>query len=86
MQFVPGAFQIVALLASCGRWGHRPRLPPRLVSPPTGDNLKLHPLFRNIKLVRNYGFKKSEIRIIETIIEENKEVIVERWVEFFNNK
>ncbi len=34
-------------------------------------------------LVENFGFKKNELRLIESIIEENKEIIAERWKEFF---
>jgi hypothetical protein len=37
----------------------------------------------DIVLVQNDGFKKSELKIIEGIIEENKEIIIERWNEFF---
>lgn len=36
-----------------------------------------------LQLVYNYGFKKREIALIESIIEENKEVIVERWKAHF---
>jgi len=36
-----------------------------------------------LKLVENFGFKSNELRMIESIIEENKEVIVERWNEYF---
>ena len=37
-----------------------------------------------IELVFNHGFKKQEIALIESIIEENTEVIIERWKVFFN--
>lgn len=36
-----------------------------------------------LELVENYGFKKNELRMIESIIEENKEIIIERWNEYF---
>lgn len=39
----------------------------------------------NLELVENYGFKKNELKMIESIIEENKEIIVERWHEHFKN-
>jgi len=34
--------------------------------------------------VYNHGYKKHEISIIEGIIEENVEVIIDRWNSFFN--
>lgn len=37
-------------------------------------------------LVENHGFKNSELRMIESILEENKEIIIERWKEYFKNK
>ncbi len=36
-----------------------------------------------LELVENFGFKKNELRMIESIIEENKEIIIERWNEYF---
>ncbi len=38
----------------------------------------------SLNLVENFGFKKNELRMIESLIEENKEIIVERWNEHFN--
>lgn len=38
------------------------------------------------ELVYNHGFKKNELRMIESIIEENQEVIELRWKENFENK
>ena len=32
-----------------------------------------------IEQIYNHGFKKQQIAIIESIIEENEEVITERW-------
>ena len=37
----------------------------------------------NVELIDNYGFKKNELRLIESLIEENKEVIIARWKEYF---
>lgn len=37
-----------------------------------------------VKLIRKSGFKKPELKIIEEIIEENVEIIIARWVAFFN--
>lgn len=38
-----------------------------------------------VVLVKNSGFKKAELKMIESIIEENKEIIIERWNEWFKN-
>lgn len=37
-----------------------------------------------VELVENHGFKKNELRLIESLIEENREIIIDRWKEFFN--
>lgn len=37
-----------------------------------------------VELVENIGMKPSEIRLIESIIYENQEVIAEHWNRFFN--
>lgn len=37
-----------------------------------------------VELIENYGFKQSEIKLVESIIEENQEVIAEHWNRFFN--
>lgn len=39
----------------------------------------------DLELIENYGFKKNELRLIESIIEENHDVIIERWHEYFKN-
>ncbi len=36
-----------------------------------------------VELVENFGFKKSELRLIESIIEENKDIIIDRWNDYF---
>ena len=36
-----------------------------------------------VKLVFNHGFKKNELSLIESLVEENVEVITERWHEVF---
>ncbi|MBR4340579.1 MAG: DUF4160 domain-containing protein [Bacteroidales bacterium] len=36
--------------------------------------------------VYNHGFKKHEISLIESLIEENVDVITDRWKSFFENK
>jgi len=41
---------------------------------------------RPLKMVYNRGFKRHEISLIKSIVEENTEVIAERWKEFFKDK
>lgn len=36
-----------------------------------------------LKLIENFGFKRNELRLIESIIDENKEIIIERWNDYF---
>jgi hypothetical protein len=40
-------------------------------------------LLPEVLLTKNSGFKNSELKMIESILEENKEIIIERWKEFF---
>ena len=37
-----------------------------------------------IEQIYNHGFKRQQIAIIESIIEENEKIIIERWKSFFN--
>lgn len=37
-----------------------------------------------IEQIYNHGFKQQQLMIIESIIEENAEVIIERWNNYFN--
>jgi hypothetical protein len=37
-------------------------------------------------MVENHGMTKAEIKMIESIIEENEEVIAEHWNNFFNRR
>lgn len=37
----------------------------------------------SIELVDSFGFKKNELRMIESLLDENKEIIIERWKEYF---
>lgn len=39
-----------------------------------------------VMLQENKGLKVSELRMAESVIEENREVIVARWKEYFQNK
>ena len=37
-----------------------------------------------VALVKNNGLKPSELKLVESIIEENQEIIAEQWNKFFN--
>ena len=37
-----------------------------------------------VHLVENYGLKPAEIKLVESVIEENQEVIAEHWNRYFN--
>ena len=37
-----------------------------------------------MELVFNHGFKKNDLSLIESLVWENKEVIIERWHNYFN--
>lgn len=41
-------------------------------------------LFPEVQLVENKGLKPAELKLVESVIEENKEVIAEHWNKFFN--
>lgn len=40
----------------------------------------------HVTQVFNHGFKKHEISIIEGVIEENVEVIIDRWNNYFKKE
>ena len=37
-----------------------------------------------VMLVENQGFRPTELKLVESVIEENQEVIAEHWNRFFN--
>lgn len=39
-----------------------------------------------VQLIYNHGFKKNELSLIESLVEENTKVITERWQDFFKDK
>ena len=49
-----------------------------------GDGLAKIELEPEIKLVENNGLQSNELKMAEMVIEENKELIAEKWNEFFN--
>lgn len=38
-----------------------------------------------IRLMKNIGMKPAELRMIESIILENEQIIIQHWNTFFNN-
>lgn len=38
-----------------------------------------------VTLVKNNGLKSSELKLVESIIDENQEIIAEHWNKFFNH-
>ena len=40
----------------------------------------------DVVLLDSKGFKSAELKLAESLVEENKEMIVERWNVFFANK
>ena len=50
-----------------------------------GHEAKFH-VEPEVELVFNRGFKKHELTVITGIIEENTEILVERWKEYFKGK
>lgn len=41
-------------------------------------------LFPEVELVDNKGLKPAELKLVESVIVENKEIIAEHWNKFFN--
>jgi hypothetical protein len=41
--------------------------------------------FFPVALIKNNGLKSSELKLVESVIEENQEVIAEHWNNFFNS-
>ena len=37
-----------------------------------------------VRLVENKGLKPAELKLVESVIEENKEIIAEHWNRYFN--
>lgn len=40
----------------------------------------------DISLIENKGLKSNELKLAEMVIEENREIIIEKWNEFFTKK
>ena len=39
----------------------------------------------NIELIKSYGFNAAELKQIRNFVEENQQVLIQKWNEFFNN-
>ena len=39
----------------------------------------------NIELVKSSGFNSSELKTIRNLVEENQELLIQKWNEFFSN-
>lgn len=39
-----------------------------------------------LEMVYNHGFKKHDLLMIESVIEENKAIIIERWKDYFKDR
>lgn len=50
----------------------------------TKDNISAKFTLFPVTLVKNNGLKSSEIKLVESVIEENQEIIAEHWNKFFN--
>ena len=37
------------------------------------------------ELVKSFGFKSNELKQIRTLVEENQELLIQKWDEYFNN-
>ena len=38
-----------------------------------------------VTLIENKGMKLKDLRLAESIIEENKDIIIDKWKEYFTN-
>ena len=49
-----------------------------------GDTEARFQVLPEVRLLDNYGLKPAELKLAESLIEENKETIVSNWKSFFN--
>lgn len=47
------------------------------------DNHEAKYNVEHIEQIYNHGFKAHELKLIESVIEENKAIIIERWNSYF---
>jgi hypothetical protein len=51
-----------------------------------GDAKAKFSVLPEVKIIYNHGLKASELKKAKSLVIENKEIIIERWNEFFSNK
>ena len=39
----------------------------------------------NIELIKSSGFNSRDLKIIHTLVEENQELLTQKWDEYFSN-
>jgi hypothetical protein len=39
----------------------------------------------NVELIKSFGFNASELKQVRNLVEENQELLIQKWDEFFNN-
>jgi len=39
----------------------------------------------NIELVKSSGFNSTQLKILRNLVEENQELLIQKWDEFFSN-
>lgn len=49
-----------------------------------GDSEARFQVLPNVSLIDNHGLKPAELKLAESLVEENKETIVANWKNFFN--
>jgi Domain of unknown function (DUF4160) len=64
-------------------YSHEPNEPPHIHI--DRDNLTVKFWLEPINLAKNIGFREKELKKIEAIVEENKELFWESWHEYFSN-
>ena len=53
----------------------------------SSDNAEArYQVYPEIELIENRGLKPRELRLADIAIEENREIIISRWKEYFKNK
>ena len=51
-----------------------------------GDGEAKFQVSPEVELISNDGMKKKDLRLAESMIEENADLIIKRWKEYFNQK
>lgn len=51
-----------------------------------GDDEARYQITPEVRLTNNWGMSERDLRIAEAAIEDNREIIISRWLEHFNKK